>query len=154
MHIQVRCRTPQRKLASMASFISAARRAFLRPRDDLRRVGEWVEFYRRSLSALDPQTSRRLASLQASYFLTRSSESSEGKRFLVNFELIWYAVTFFPQVKDLDCEGLFGNIESVLKTSQKLLTSLENAVDDTKGNDQELGNVLIACLWMLNFAMV
>lgn len=53
---------------------------------------------------------------------------------------------FFPQVKDLDCEGLFGNIESVLKTSQKLLTSLENAVDDTKGNDQELGNVLIACL--------
>lgn len=61
---------------------------------------------------------------------------------------------FFPQVKDLDCEGLFGNIESVLKTSQKLLTSLENAVDDTKGNDQELGNVLIACLWMLNFAMV
>lgn len=61
---------------------------------------------------------------------------------------------FFPQVKDLDCEGLFGNIESVLKTSQKLLTSLENAIDDTKGNDQELGNVLIACLWMLNFAMV
>lgn len=61
---------------------------------------------------------------------------------------------FFPQVKDLDCEGLFGNIESVLKTSQKLLTSLENAVDATKGNDQELGNVLIACLWMLNFAMV
>lgn len=57
-------------------------------------------------------------------------------------------------MKDLDCEGLFGNIESVLKTSQKLLTSLENAVDDTKGNDQELGNVLIACLWMQNFAMV
>lgn len=57
-------------------------------------------------------------------------------------------------MKDLDCEGLFGNIESVLKTSQKLLTSLENAVDDTKGNDQELGNVLIACLLMLNFAMV
>lgn len=54
-------------------------------------------------------------------------------------------------MKDLDCEGLFGNIESVLKTSQKLLTSLENAVDDTKGNDQELGNVLIVCLWMLNF---
>ena len=50
----VRCRTPQRKLASMASFISAARRAFLRPRDDLRRVGEWGEVYRRSLSALDP----------------------------------------------------------------------------------------------------
>lgn len=57
-------------------------------------------------------------------------------------------------MKDLDCEGLFGNIESVLKTSQKLLTSLENAVDDTKGNDQELGNVLIACFLMLNFAMV
>ena len=57
-------------------------------------------------------------------------------------------------MKDLDCEGLFGNIESVLKTSQKLLTSLENAVDDTKGNDQELGNVLIACWWIQNFAMV
>ena len=54
-------------------------------------------------------------------------------------------------MKDLDCEGLFGNIESVLKTSQKLLTSLENAVDDTKGNDQELGNVLIACLWNAKF---
>ena len=57
-------------------------------------------------------------------------------------------------MKDLDCEGLFGNIESVLKTSQKLLTSLENAVDDTKGNDQELGNVLIAYWWIQNFAMV
>lgn len=57
-------------------------------------------------------------------------------------------------MKDLDCEGLFGNIESVLKTSQKLLTSLENAVDDTKGNDQELGNLLIACWWMQNFAVV
>ena len=55
----------------------------------------------------------------------------------------------FPQVKDLDCEGLFGNIESVLKTSQKLLASLENAVDNTKGNDQELGNVLTVCPWML-----
>lgn len=57
-------------------------------------------------------------------------------------------------MKDLDCEGLFGNIESVLKTSQKLLTSLENAIDDTKGNDQELGNFLIACWWMQNFAVV
>ena len=57
-------------------------------------------------------------------------------------------------MKDLDCEGLFGNIESVLKTSQKLLTSLENAVDDTKGNDQELGNVLIACFFLLWFSLL
>lgn len=49
----------------------------------------------------------------------------------------------YSQVKDLDCEGLFGNIESVLKTSQKLLTSLENAVDNTKGNDQELGKCFV-----------
>lgn len=44
------------------------------------------------------------------------------------------------QVKDLDCEGLFGNIESVLETSQKLLKSLEDAVQDKEGKDQELGN--------------
>ncbi|XP_078366924.1 dynamin-binding protein-like isoform X2 [Oculina patagonica] len=43
------------------------------------------------------------------------------------------------QVKDLDCEGLFGNIESVLETSQKLLKSLEDAVQDKEGKDQELG---------------
>lgn len=49
----------------------------------------------------------------------------------------------YSQVKDLDCEGLFGNIESVLKTSQKLLASLENAVDNTKGNDQELGKCFV-----------
>ena len=42
-------------------------------------------------------------------------------------------------MKDLDCEGLFGNIESVLETSQKLLKSLENAVQDKEGKDQELG---------------
>ncbi|KAJ7388357.1 hypothetical protein OS493_038232 [Desmophyllum pertusum] len=32
------------------------------------------------------------------------------------------------QLKDLDCEGLFGKIESILETSKKLLNSLENAV--------------------------
>lgn len=47
----------------------------------------------------------------------------------------------FPQLKDLDCEGLFGNIESILETSKKLLNSLENAVRDKEGKDQELGNV-------------
>ena len=46
-----------------------------------------------------------------------------------------------PQVKDLDLEGLFGNIENVLETSQKLLKNLENAVKDKEGKDQELGNV-------------
>ena len=45
-----------------------------------------------------------------------------------------------PQVKDLDFEGLFGNIESVLETSQKLLKNLQNAVKDKEGKDQELGN--------------
>ncbi|KAJ7357603.1 hypothetical protein OS493_024416 [Desmophyllum pertusum] len=42
-------------------------------------------------------------------------------------------------LKDLDCEGLFGNIESILETSKKLLNSLENAVRDKEGKDQELG---------------
>ena len=45
------------------------------------------------------------------------------------------------QVKDLDLEGLFANIESVLETSQKLLKNLEDAVKDKEGKDQELGNV-------------
>ena len=43
-------------------------------------------------------------------------------------------------MKDLDCEGLFGNIESILKISQKLLNHLENAIEDQEGKDQELGN--------------
>ena len=43
-------------------------------------------------------------------------------------------------MKDLDCEGLFGNIESILKISQKLLNRLETAVEDQEGKDQELGN--------------
>lgn len=47
---------------------------------------------------------------------------------------------FFCQVKDLDCEGIFGNIEGVLEISQKLLKNLENAVQDKEGKDQELGN--------------
>jgi len=53
---------------------------------------------------------------------------------LFNF-LFW-----FIQVKDLDCEGLFGNIEGVLETSQKLLKGLESAIDNKEGKDQELGN--------------
>lgn len=44
-------------------------------------------------------------------------------------------------MKDLDCEGLFGNIESVLETSKKLLKNLENAVQEKEGNDQELGKL-------------
>lgn len=51
-----------------------------------------------------------------------------------------YSWVCSPQVKDLDFEGLFGNIESVLETSQKLLKNLENAVQDKEGKDQELGN--------------
>lgn len=45
----------------------------------------------------------------------------------------------FVQVKDLDCEALFGNIESVLETSRKLLKGLQNAVQTKEGKDQELG---------------
>lgn len=48
---------------------------------------------------------------------------------------------FSCQVKDLDCEGIFGNIEGVLEISQKLLKNLDNAVQDKEGKDQELGNV-------------
>ena len=43
------------------------------------------------------------------------------------------------QVKDLDCEALFGNIESVLNTSRKLLKGLQNAVLTKERKDQELG---------------
>lgn len=43
------------------------------------------------------------------------------------------------QVKDLDFEALFGNIESVLETSRKLLKGLQNAVQTKEGKDQELG---------------
>ena len=50
------------------------------------------------------------------------------------------ALDLFPQVKDLDLEGLFSNIESVLETSQKLLKNLQNAVKDKEGKDQEFGN--------------
>ena len=46
---------------------------------------------------------------------------------------------YFVQVKDLDCEALFGNIESVLDTSRKLLKGLQNAVLTKEGKDQELG---------------
>lgn len=42
-------------------------------------------------------------------------------------------------MKDLDCEGLFGNIESVLETSKKLLKGLEDAIEHTEGKEQELG---------------
>lgn len=56
-------------------------------------------------------------------------------------ELKIHFVFCFLQLKDLDCEGLFGNIESILETSKKLLNSLENAIRDKEGKDQELGNV-------------
>ena len=45
-------------------------------------------------------------------------------------------------MKDLDCEGLFGNIESVLETSKKLLKGLEDAIEHTEGKEQELGKEL------------
>lgn len=47
------------------------------------------------------------------------------------------------QVKDLDCEGLFGNIESVLETAKKLLKSLEKAMENKEGKDQELGKCFV-----------
>jgi len=63
-------------------------------------------------------------------------------RKLMNLKKLIYSISWIcsPQVKDVDFEGLFGNIESVLETSQKLLKNLENAVQDKEGNDQELGN--------------
>ena len=55
---------------------------------------------------------------------------------------LFFSLCFwFGQVKELDCEGLFSNIESVLETSQKLLKGLENAIENKEGKDQELGNV-------------
>ena len=59
----------------------------------------------------------------------------------------FYSWICSSQVKDLDLEGLFGNIESVLETSHKLLKNLENAVKDKEGKDQELGNVR-AWVWL------
>lgn len=67
----------------------------------------------------------------------RNHQSQSQEKKYVKF----YSWICSPQVKDLDLEGLFGNIESVLETSQKLLKNLENAVKDKEGKDQELGNV-------------
>lgn len=47
------------------------------------------------------------------------------------------------QVKDLDCDGLFGNIESVLETSKKLLKSIEEAIENNEEKDQELGKCFV-----------
>lgn len=62
--------------------------------------------------------------------------------------------SFCAQVKDLDCEGLFGNIESVLETSKKLLKNLENAVQEKEGKDQELGKFCIIVTLLFNFMQI